>query len=139
MMTVGQPGGRILPVGPGIGATHEACKVISPTRAAGRLPMSTVADPIAIIPGPAGMHAGSMQGVVMSVILAAGRLPISVFGARLIMVSGNGGCAEGVGTGAGGWIGAWQWGPFWSTLSVSRAAGGTGGLLASGRGGRGLS
>jgi hypothetical protein len=29
-----------------------------------------------------------------------------------------------VGTGAGGWIGAWQCGPAWMTLSVWRAAGG---------------
>jgi hypothetical protein len=45
MMTVGHPGGRILPVGLGMGATQLGCIVGSPTRAAGILPISTVAEP----------------------------------------------------------------------------------------------
>ena len=40
IMTVGQPGGIIWPVGEGIGATQEACCVMSPTRAAGWPPIS---------------------------------------------------------------------------------------------------
>ena len=43
--TVGAPGGMIVPVGLGIGATQAACVVISPTRAAGIFAMSTVGDP----------------------------------------------------------------------------------------------
>lgn len=63
-MTVGQPGGRIFPVGLGIGATHDACNVMSPTRAAGILPIRTDVDATEIIPGPACTQPGSMQGSV---------------------------------------------------------------------------
>ena len=76
--------------------------VISPRRAAGIFPMSTVADPMAMTPGPPGTHPGSMQGVVLSVIRAAGRLPMRTLGWPVMMVSGTGGCGTGVGTGAGG-------------------------------------
>lgn len=78
--TVGQQGGSMLPVGLGIGATQLGCVVMSPSRAAGRLPISTVVEPLAIMPGPAGTQGTSMQGRVVSVIRAAGREPISTVG-----------------------------------------------------------
>lgn len=91
-MTVGQPGGRIWPMGAGIGATHVVCDVMSPTRAAGMFWMSTVTDPLTIIPGPAGIQAASMHGTVMSVTRAAGMPPISTVGAQgPIIASGMGG------------------------------------------------
>lgn len=96
---------------------------MSPARAAGMLPISTVADPSAIIPGPPGTQPGSMHGPVVSVRRAAGMLPISTVASPLRIVSGSAGCADGVGTGAGGWIGAWQCGESCSTMSVIRAAG----------------
>jgi hypothetical protein len=77
---VGQQGGRIFPVGIGIGATHDAWAVMSPIRAAGIPPIITVADPSEIIPGPAGTQAGSEHGAVVSVTRAAGWFPISTFG-----------------------------------------------------------
>jgi hypothetical protein len=80
IMTVGQPGGRILPVGPGIGATQEECIVMSPTRAAGSPPIITVVEAIAIMPGPPGTQPGSRHGPVMSVIRAAGMPPIITVG-----------------------------------------------------------
>lgn len=95
-----------MPVGEGIGATQDACMVMSPTRAAGILPMRTVAEAIIIIPGPPGTHPGNKQGVVWSVMRAAGMLPINTVGSPLMMVSGKAGCGTGVGTGAGGCIGA---------------------------------
>ena len=71
--------------------------------------MSTVAEPIAIMPGPAGMQAANMHGNVMSVARAAGIPPIMTVGAPgAIICRGIGGCGTGVGVGAGGWIGAWQ-------------------------------
>lgn len=88
---------------------------MSPTRAAGRLSISTVAEPIWTIPGPFGTHDGSVQMLVRSVTRAAGMLPISTVAAPLMIGSGSAGCGTGVGTGAGGWIGAWQWGACWST------------------------
>jgi hypothetical protein len=96
----------MFPVGLGIGATHVAWFVMSPTRAAGILPMSTVIDPFIIMPGPAGTHDGNTHGTVMSVIRAAGIPPIKTFGCPLMMARGRAGCGTGVGTGAGGWIGA---------------------------------
>lgn len=102
IITVGQPGGRIFPVGPGMGATQEECSVMSPTRAAGSPPMRTVPDACMIIPGPPGTHPGSRQGPVMSVIRAAGIFPINTVGSPLMIVRGKGGCGTGVGTGAGG-------------------------------------
>jgi hypothetical protein len=106
-----------------MGATHPGCEVMSPTRAAGIFSINTVADPWAIIPGPLGTQPGSMQGAVWSAILAAGMLPIITVAAPLMMASGNGGCGTGVGTGAAGWIGAWQCGPLCKTLSPNLAAG----------------
>lgn len=99
-----------MPVGLGMGATQVAWLVMSPTRAAGRLQINTVGDPFAMMPGPPGTQPGSMHGVVMSVTRAAGRLPMSTVGAPLMMIKGRAGWGTGVGTGAGGWIGAWQWG-----------------------------
>lgn len=77
-------------------------------RAAGSPEIITVAEPLAIIPGPAGTQLGRVHGVVVSVALAAGCFPISTVGAPLTMVSGMAGCGTGVGVGAAGWIGAWQ-------------------------------
>jgi len=71
-------------------------------RAAGMNPIKTVADPMAIMPGPAGTQPGSMHGADISVTRAAGAPPISTFGWPLMMASGNGGCGTGVGVGAGG-------------------------------------
>jgi len=105
-MTVGQPGGKILPTGLGIGATQLAWVVRSLTRAAGKPPIKTVADPMLTIPGPAGTQPGSIQGVVVDVTVAAGMFPIKTVGTPWMMVKGNAGCGTGVGTGAGGWIGA---------------------------------
>lgn len=96
---------------------------MSPTRAAGMLLISTVAEPFATIPGPPGTHPGSMHGAVVSVALAAGAPPTSTVGAPMMIVKGSAGCGRGVGTGAGGWIGAWQWGAACKTMSPSRAAG----------------
>lgn len=111
-----------MPTGPGIGATQAVWAVMSLTRAAGRLPISTVAEPRAIIPGPPGTQPGRRQGAVVSVKRAAGWPPISTVGSPLMMVKGSAGWADGVGTGAGGWIGAWQWGESWRTMSPRRAA-----------------
>ena len=98
----------MLPVGEGIGATHVECAVISPTRAAGRPPILTVADPLDIIPGPAGTHDGSMHGFVVSVTRAAGCPQILTVISPLRLSNGNPGWGTGAGTGAGGCIGAWQ-------------------------------
>ena len=101
--TVGQPGGIIVPVGEGIGATHEACAVMSPTRAAGILPTRTVAEPLAMIPGPAGTQPGRVQIFVISVARAAGIPPIMTVGQPGgIIGNGSAGCGTGVGVGAGG-------------------------------------
>ena len=105
-MTVGQPGGKTLPTGLGIGATHTVCVVLSPTRAAGMPPMMTVADPIEIIPGPPGTQPINMQGADMSVTRAAGLPPIKTVGHPLMMASGMAGWGTGVGTGAAGCMGA---------------------------------
>jgi hypothetical protein len=115
IITVGQQGGRILPTGDGIGATHEACEVMSFARAAGIPPINTVVDPIAIIPGPPGTHDGSEHGAVVSVTRAAGKPPIRTVGCPLIIANGSAGCGAGVATGAAGWIGAWQCGALCST------------------------
>ena len=47
MLTVGQHGDWMVPVGAGIGATHEEWAVMSPERAAGVPPIITVPEPIA--------------------------------------------------------------------------------------------
>lgn len=105
-MTVGQPGGMTLPTGDGMGATHEACMVMSFTRAAGLLPMRTVKEPSKTFPGPPGTQPGSMHGVVVLPNVAEGMLPIMTVKTPSMMVRGSAGCGSGVGTGAGGWIGA---------------------------------
>lgn len=91
IMTVGQPGGRTLPVGIGRGATQLACIVMSETRAAGKLPISTVIEPSVMIPGPPGTHPANMQGEVISVERAAGCPPINTVGSPLMMFRGIGG------------------------------------------------
>src|SRR5262249_33763076 len=53
-ITFGDPGGRILPVGDGTGATQPLCITRSPTRATGLLHAITVAEPIITTPGPFG-------------------------------------------------------------------------------------
>jgi hypothetical protein len=76
---------------------------MSPTRAAGRPPIMTVVEPMAIMPGPAGTHGGTRHGWVIDPTTAAGRLAISTFGTQFrTMGNGIGGCGTGVGTGAGG-------------------------------------
>jgi len=74
-----------------MGATQDECMDISPTRAAGMLPIITVAEAFMIIPGPPGTQPASMQGVVVSSIRAAGMLPMSTVGSPLMMVRGMGG------------------------------------------------
>src|SRR4051794_41372770 len=101
MITVGQPGGRTLPVGIGMTATQVACAVMSPTRAAGRPPINTVIEPSDTKPGPAGTQPASMQGAVVLVTVAAGWPPIRTVGTPLMMASGIGG-----GGGGGGGRGA---------------------------------
>src|SRR5262245_25159592 len=124
MSTVASPGDWIFPVGLGIGATQAVCAVMSLTRAAGKPPIMTVFDPMLIIPGPPGTQPASTQGAVVSETRAAGSLPIVTFGAPLMMASGIAGCADGVGTGAAGWIGEWQCGASCLTRSPIRAAAG---------------
>lgn len=106
MMTVGHPGGRTLPTGLGMGATQTVCVVLSPTRAAGMPPMITVAEPMAIMPGPPGTQPIKVHGADKSVTRAAGLPPIKTVGHPLMIASGMAGCGTGVGTGAAGWIGA---------------------------------
>jgi len=108
MITVGHPGGRIFPIGLGIGATQAVCAVLSPTRAAGMPPTITVIDPNEIIPGPPGKQPTNMQGADISVTRAAGLPPISTVGHPLTIAKGIAGWGTGVGTGAAGCIGAWQ-------------------------------
>jgi len=97
----------MLPTGLGIGAIQDGCAVLSPALAAWRELMSTVIDPTAIMPGPAGMHGGVKHGIVMSETRAAGKLPISTVTAQGgAIISGIAGCGTGVGTGAGGCMGA---------------------------------
>lgn len=82
---------------------------MSPTRAASRLLIFTVADPFAIIPGPPGTHPGKLHGLVWSVARAAGLFPIFTVGLPGGMIAkGSGGC--GIGFPAGG-CGPWQCGP----------------------------
>ena len=109
-MTVTQPGGKTLPTGLGIGATHTEWAVLSPTLAAGIPPIITVDDPLMIIPGPPGTQPINIHGIVVSVTRAAGLPPIITVGHPLIILSGIAGWGVGVGTGAAGWMGAWQCG-----------------------------
>jgi hypothetical protein len=106
-MTVGAPGGRILPVGAGNGATQDVCEVMSFTRAAGLPPINTVGAPTTMVPGPPGIQPGSIQGVVMSPTTAAGMLLISTVGAPgPVIVNGTAGWGIGLAampTGCGMW------------------------------------
>lgn len=96
--------------------------------------MRTVAEPLAIIPGPAGTQEGSVQGLDWSVIRAAAMPPILTVAAPGGMIArGRAGCASGVGVGAGGWMGAWQCGASCLILSPTRAAAGMRGPLRGGR------
>jgi len=113
-----------LPTGPGMGATQDACAVKSLTLAAGIIPINTEVDPMETIPGPAGTHAGKVHGPVVLPIIAAGCPPISTVNIPVRMGSGRAGCADGAGTGAGGCMGAWQWGESCLTKSPTRAAAG---------------
>ena len=114
----------MFPTGLGIGATHAKCDVLSPTRAAGIPPMITVVDPKEIIPGPPGTQPASRQGAERSVTRAAGLPPIKTVGHPLTIAKGMAGWGVGVGTGAAGCIGAWQWGDICRTWSPILAAGG---------------
>ena len=102
MSTVKQPGPITNPEGEGIGATQLGCAVLSLARAAGSIPIMTVAEPLAIMPGPAGVQLASIQGLVVLVAVAAGFPPIITVGTPLTMVNGIGGCGMGVGVGAAG-------------------------------------
>ncbi len=106
IITVGQPGGKIVPFGPGIGATQLECMVMSPTLAAGIPPIMTVKEPMTTFPGPAGTQPAVMHGPVVLPTLAAGCPPIITLKAPMIIGSGRPGCGTGVGTGAGGCMGA---------------------------------
>ena len=74
-----------------MGATQEACAVKSLARAAGTLPISTVAEPLAMTPGPAGTHEGSEQGAEVSPTRAAGEPPIKTVASPLMIASGRAG------------------------------------------------
>ena len=91
MSTVGHPGGRIFPTGDGMGATQDKWAVMSPTRAAGKPPIRTVAEPFAIIPGPPGTQLGKVQGLVVSVTRAAALPPINTVGSPLMIAKGSAG------------------------------------------------
>jgi hypothetical protein len=123
MRTVSAPGGSILPVGLGIGATQAGCVVISLTRAAGMPPIITDIEVMVIIPGPPGTQGIIMQGAVVSMRRAAGEPPRRTVGCPVIIASGMGGWGTGTGTGAGGCIGAWQCGAICNTMSPILAAG----------------
>jgi len=101
----GHPGGEPLPWGLGSerrsrmgGHVADAC--------GGHVLDEHGGEPSAIIAGAVGHAAGRVQGAVVSVKRAAGWPPIITVPAPLMMASGSAGCADGVGTGAGGWIGA---------------------------------
>lgn len=96
-----------MPTGEGIGATQAGWAVMSLARPAGSLPIVTVIEPIAIMPGPAGTQLGNEQGADIVVTVAAIMLLIITVGQHEITsASGKPGWGTGVGTGAGGWIGA---------------------------------
>lgn len=64
MITLGEQGGMILPVGQGMGPTQPGKLTISPSLAAGRLLVNTLDDPFTMMPGPPGTQPGIMQGNV---------------------------------------------------------------------------
>src|SRR5947207_7388259 len=98
---------------------------MSPFRAAGMLHIITVKQPSVTMPGPPGTHGGSLHGVVCDVIVAPCRLlTMTVAAQLLVIVSMRHEWGTGVGTGAGGWIGAWQCGESCLHLSDMRAAAG---------------
>ena len=110
IMTVGLPGGMILPIGLGM-EPHRWCvcrEIID--SAAGMLLIMTAIEPFAIIPGPPGTQPGSMQGADLQVAVAAGLLPIMTVGLPSMIANGSPGCGTGVGTGAGGEWGVAMWG-----------------------------
>lgn len=90
-MTVVQPGPVTLPTGLGIGPTHVGWEDMSFRRAAGSPPIITVAEPLLIMPGPAGTHDGNMQVAVVSVTRAAGLPPISTVASPFTIANGNAG------------------------------------------------
>ena len=103
MITFGEQGGMIFPVGQGIGPTHPAKFTRSPKRAAILPPVKTDVDPIAMIPGPPGTQPGITQGMVWLVTTAANRPLMMTVGTIINMIGiGIGGCGIGVGVGAGG-------------------------------------
>ena len=99
---MGHPGGRIVPFGPGMGATQLECMVVSLTLPAGIPPTITVDEPIITVPGAHGTQPPVRHGPVVLPILAAGWPPMSTLNAPVIIGSGTPGCGIGVGTGAGG-------------------------------------
>src|SRR5690606_22922976 len=107
MITLLEQGGMTLPVGAGMGATQPGCEVRSFSRAAGRPQWNTPVEPMAMIPGPFGTQLGSLHGSEMLPTTAACLPLIITVGTHAVtMVHGSGGCATGVGVGAGGWMGA---------------------------------
>ncbi len=80
MSTSVEHGGIILPVGLGIGPTHVGQDTMSPWRAAGLPLIITDVEPIATMPGPAGMHGANLQISVMEVAVAAARLLMITLG-----------------------------------------------------------
>ena len=112
-MMVRRPLGQVYPL---FSTALRTRSLLSLTAAAGRPTMCTVIAPITIA-------SGAIGHTHISVIRAAGSPPIKVVAAALTIISGIAGWATGVGTGAGGWMGAWQWGLSCNTRSVRRAAG----------------
>ena len=64
---------------------------MSLTRAAGMPPIITVAEPLLMIPGPAGTQLGNMHGVDWSLTRAAGLFEIITVGVPLMIVNGKAG------------------------------------------------
>lgn len=65
--------------------------------------MNVVMEPLAIMPGPAGIQGGGpVHGIVMSVTRVAGCPPIMTFGTPETIANGTGGWGTGVGVSAGG-------------------------------------
>lgn len=86
MMTLGEQGGMILPVGLGMGATQPANATMSPNLAAGNMLIITVDEPLATTPGPLGTHVGSVHTFVMLVTTAASKKLIFTFGTVAEMI-----------------------------------------------------
>lgn len=92
-----------------MGAKHDECKVVSPSRTANFLLIITLAEHPTSIPGPAGEQDGSLQVSVIPIQMAAFLPSTFTFVEPGDMIfNGNAGWGTGVGTGAAGWIGAWQ-------------------------------